>query len=775
MTKNGMKTRQISRKSLALKHVKCGLHVFPLHTVVSGRCSCQAGSDCSHPGKHPRTPNGVKDATTARPIIKGWWKKWPDANIGIATGRSSGIFIVDVDGDVGKASLKKLQAKHGRLPETVTVKTGSGRHLYFQCDGLRIGNSVGTLRSGIDVRGEGGYVVGVGSAHVTGARYRFANGKGLEAIEIASAPEWLLGLVRKRASDRTKTRAAKLNSIPENKLDRALAYAQSALRRELERLGKAPKSQRNHTLNIAAFKLGQLVPYGILDPEAITQRLIQTARSIRLDEGEIERTIASGLSAGRQNPRPLPFVKSAERHPDARPPLTSKDEVTKELAHLGETDTDNAQRFASRFADKILYTPGRGWLVFDGKRWRHDDVKQVVELAKETARLIAAESAHLQSDTARGERSRFAKQSLNRGALERMIELAKSLLVVEDNRLDADPWLLNVENGTIDLRTGRRERHDPRDLLTKIAHVKADRRAKCPQFHKFLDRVAGGDSKLVRFIQKAVGYSLTGITTEQVLFFVYGKSGGNGKSTLVNLIRDLLGDYGIHTPTETLLVKQYDNAIPADLARLDGARMVTAIEANFNRHLDEAKIKSMTGGEPITARFMRQNYFQFTPVFKLWLVANDQPRVRGTDKAFWRRMRVIPLTIKIPEAERDPNLSSKLRAEGPGILAWAVRGCLKWQSSGLAMPRAIKRATSEWRKEMDHLKRFVADQLDIAPGIKVGAAQLFDRYRHWCVQHGEEAISVQDFKAKLQETLDVTHFRAKGRSWWRGIKLRVDG
>ena len=392
---------------------------------------------------------------------------------------------------------------------------------------------------------------------------------------------------------------------------------------------------------------------------------------------------------------------------------------------------------------------------------------------RQTARLIADESAHLQSDTARAERSRFAEQSLSKGSLDRMLELAKSLLAVEDARLDADPWLLNVENGTIDLKTGRREKHDPRDLLTKIAPVRADRQREVSQCSKSSSSASPAMTLTCQaFIQKAVGYSLTGITTEQVLFFVYGKSGNNGKSTLVNLIRDMLGDYGLHTPTETLLVKQYDNAIPADLARLDGARMVTAIEANFNRHLDEARIKSMTGGEPITARFMRQNYFQFVPVLKLWLVANDRPRVRGTDEAFWRRVRGMPFTVKIPEAERDPDLLTKLRAEWPGILAWAVRGCLKWQSEGLGEPDVVRSATKAWQQEMDHLKRFIAEMVDIAPGYKIAASQLFDRYEKWCGQHGEQSLKIQDFKAKLQESLDVTHTRVKGRSWWRGIKFR---
>jgi putative DNA primase/helicase len=538
------------------------------------------------------------------------------------------------------------------------------------------------------------------------------------------------------------------------------------------RLAKAPKHQRDDTVNRAAFKLGQLVPYGILDAAEITRDLAAVARTIGLDESEIEPTIASGLKAGGQCPQRLPFLKSNDRIKSAEPSVKSDDELAAELARLGETDTDNAQRFANRFGAKVLYTPGRAWLVYDGKRWRHDDVGQVVELAKQTARLIAHESAHLQTDDARAERSAFAQQSLNKGSLDKMLDLAKSLLAVEDARLDADPWLFNVENGTIDLRTGRREKHDSRDLLTKIAPVRADRDAKCPLFKKFLKRITGDDADFQAFIQKAVGYSLTGITIEQVLFFVYGKSGNNGKSTLVNLFRDMLGDYGLHTPTETLLVKQYDNAIPADLARLHGARMVTAIEANFNRHLDEARIKSMTGGEPITARFMRQNFFQFVPVLKLWLVANDRPRVRGTDEAFWRRVRVIPLTIEIPLAERDLDLLTKLRAEWPGILAWAVRGCLKWRRKGLVEPDVVRSATKGWQQEMDHLKKFVADQLDIAPGLKIAAYQLFDRYKKWCDQNGEQSLKIQDFKAKLQESFDLKHTRIKGTSWWHGIKFR---
>ena len=188
----------------------------------------------------------------------------------------------------------------------------------------------------------------------------------------------------------------------------------------------------------------------------------------------------------------------------------------------------------------------------------------------------------------------------------------------------------------------------------------------------------------------------------------------------------MMGDYGAHTPTETLLVKQYDSSIPADLARLAGIRMVTAIEANFNRHLDEARIKGMTGGEPITARFMRQNFFEFKPCLKLWFGANDRPRVRHTDAAFWRRVRVLFFAVEISESERDPELPKKLRSEWPGILAWAVRGCLKWQAEGLVEPACVRLAASDWQKQVDHVQRFVEETVIFGVENEVQAASMYE-------------------------------------------------
>jgi putative DNA primase/helicase len=352
----------LSRKKQALSYARRGWRVLPLYTIKHGKCTCGKGAACTHPGKHPQTPNGVKDATTDRDRIKGW--TWPDANIGVATG--NGLSVLDVDGEVGQKNLKVLEAKYRPLPVTVTVETGKGRHYYFKCDvDVHIGNSVGRLGDGIDVRGDGGYVVGAGSRHNSGHIYRFVDGRGLGQIEIAVAPKWLVPLVAAKPATNDQL---ELPAIPAEKLERAKAYAVAALRREVDRVGKAPKHQRNDTLNRAAFKLGQLVPYRILNSQTVAEELTKAARDIGLDESEIEPTIASGLNAGRQHPRRLPFLRSDQQTRTVEPPQKSDDVVTKQLAELGETDTDNAQRFANRFGTKVIYTPGHGWLVFDGKR-----------------------------------------------------------------------------------------------------------------------------------------------------------------------------------------------------------------------------------------------------------------------------------------------------------------------------------------------------------------------------------------------------------------------
>jgi putative DNA primase/helicase len=299
--------------------------------------------------------------------------------------------------------------------------------------------------------------------------------------------------------------------------------------------------------------------------------------------------------------------------------------------------------------------------------------------------------------------------------------------------------------------------------------VAFDPAAKCPRWKSCLREVCGGDRDLIRYLRRAVGYTLTANTDEQVFFMINGP-GGTGKGAFVNTIREMLGELGQNTPFATFLAKHFE-PIPADLAALKGARMVVASESNPNQQIDEAKIKAFTGGDPITARFLYQNFFTFKPTGKLWLVTNDLPQVRSTSDAFWRRARVIPFPIKVAKRRVDKQLGEKLRAELPGILAWAVRGCLAWQKHGLGTCAAVKAATKTWREGADHLGRFVRDCLVLDGKGKISSSEMFSRYQAWCADHGEQALSIKALKVRLTE-FDLTHKRVSDGSEWRGARFR---
>lgn len=463
--------------------------------------------------------------------------------------------------------------------------------------------------------------------------------------------------------------------------------------------------------------------------------------------------------------KPLELVRilSTEIHSPQK--LDSQDYCFK------HTDLGNAEKLVTLHGKDLRFCPNWNcWLVWDGTRWAKDDTGEVYRRAIDTVRHRYSEAVLTTDSQARRELANHATKSENGIKLKMMVEVAKYLpgIPVTPDQLDQNPLLLNLTNGTLDLQTGQLLKHRREDLITKLASVDYCPTAECPSWMAFLNRVMNDNHPLINFLQKLTGYCLTGKTTEQVLAILYGV-GANGKSTYLDTISKLLGDYAQQTATETIMVKRNDG-IPNDLARLKGARFVAAVEAEEGKRLAEALVKQLTGGDKITARFMRAEWFEFKPEFKLLLATNHKPEIRGNDLAIWRRIRLIPFNITIPEAERDPDLSRKLEEELPGILNWAVKGCLLWQSEGLKAPDEVLIATNEYRAEMDVLSAFINDCCVVNPHSKAASSQIYSAYVEWCAQNGEKALPQRGFGMKLKER-GFTPGHTRQSRFWGGIGL----
>ena len=443
-----------------------------------------------------------------------------------------------------------------------------------------------------------------------------------------------------------------------------------------------------------------------------------------------------------------------------------------DLADFRATDLGNAELLVRRHGDALRFCHAWAkWLCWDGTRWAVDDSGEVHRRAASTVRELYGAVGSIVDDERRKAIAKHAVNCEAKSRLDSMVHLAanQAELVIRPEDLDTNPMVLNVTNGTVDLCTGELRPHDRGHHISKLAPVKYDPEAQCPQWLRFLHRIFDGHAKLISFVQRACGYSLTAKTGEQCLFLCHG-TGANGKSTLLETILHMLGDYALMTPSETLLLKRTEG-IPNDVARLRGARYVSAIETEENRRLAESRIKSLTGGDTISARFMRGEWFDFEPEFKLWLGTNHRPHVKGTDLAIWRRIRLIPFTVTIPPAERDPELKDKLKAELPGILRWAVLGCLEWQRRRLDPPDAVRLATADYRKAEDQLGRFVEECCETGDDdLTTPSRRLYNRYKAWADDTGERPLHEKGFGERMTER-GFKRVKTKAANVYRGITL----
>jgi putative DNA primase/helicase len=390
--------------------------------------------------------------------------------------------------------------------------------------------------------------------------------------------------------------------------------------------------------------------------------------------------------------------------------------------------------FAARYGSTWRYVEAWGcWLHWDGRRWKREKTQLVVHLIRETVAELLKRTPQRVPGNVVAIAERYAQTTR---------EVAR-----DETLWDADPWLLNCPNGTVDLRTGALRPHSPHDHLTKVAHATPG--GGCPLWKEFLFAVTGGDSEVQAYLQRTVGYWLTGITSEQVFFFAYG-TGANGKSVFVNTLLTILGDYARSAPTETFMMTRMERH-PTELAGLRGYRMVAAVELSRGARWNESRLKMLTGGERVTARFMRQDEFEYQPQLKLLIVGNHRPSLRSVDEAMRRRLHLLPFEVTIPKEDRDPDLTVKLLAERDGILAWALQGCLDWQREGLNPPPPVRAATEAYFSSQDTLGRWLDECCQQGPNMRAASGELFDAWKQWCEANGEFVGPRNDFSQALSD------------------------
>jgi putative DNA primase/helicase len=463
-----------------------------------------------------------------------------------------------------------------------------------------------------------------------------------------------------------------------------------------------------------------------LDLAATVARLASLA-PLAYDQQRVEEATRLGVRIGTLDTEVQRVRSSAFEHPvsdDARPPEF--------------TDESLALRFTATHQDRLRHIAGWGkWCVWSGSVWRSDDTM----LAFDYARTICREASAQCTDDAVAANVAAARTV---AGVERLAKADRRHAATVD-QWDGDPWLLNTPGGVVDLKTGKMRHHRPDDHMTKITAIAPG--GECPLWLTFLAKATGGDAELQAYIKRMCGYALTGSIREHALFFAYG-TGANGKGVTINTLTGLMGDYAAVASIETFTASTSDRH-PTDLAMLRGARLVTAQETEEGRRWAESRIKAMTGGDPITARFMRQDFFTFAPTFKLLIAGNHRPGLRNVDEAIRRRFNLLPFAVKIAAADRDHDLPEKLKAEWPGILKWAIEGCLEWQRDGLAAPPAVIDATAEYLEAEDATASWMVECCITDGSLHSGSSSLFASWKTWAEAAGEHPGSQKGFSQKL--------------------------
>lgn len=451
--------------------------------------------------------------------------------------------------------------------------------------------------------------------------------------------------------------------------------------------------------------------------------------------------------------------------------FVNQDETPK-IQKFSLDDTGNAQRLLNLYSEDIRYSHiNKLWYYYSGDKWTADNIGKMKLLAETAIEKMKEEFTLCDTEDEEKALLRHIKSTRSNKGKENMIKECMHRVPILPHELDSNKYLFNCTNGYIDIKDGQLHPHDKSKYFTKMSNVEYTDKIDCPMWEKFLDEIFSSDKELIRFIQKAIGYSLSGYTNEQCMFVLFG-NGLNGKSVFLDIVSDIMGDYAMNIQPETLMVKKFSNNANSDIARIKGARFVTTVEPDDGMRFAEGLIKQLTGGDKITARHLYKDEFEFTPEFKIWLATNHKPIIRGTDDGIWRRIYLIPFNVKIAKEKIDKNLKYKLRNELSGILNWAVQGALLWQNEDLEPPTIVQKETYAYRKEMDVITMFIDECCVVDSKAEVKTNEIYSAYKQWASDNGQYVMSSTKFGRELGNKFEKR--RSINNKFYIGITLLDD-
>lgn len=723
-------------------------------------------------GKQPLTPHGFQDGSIDPAIITAWWDKWPTANIGLACDKSG---VIALDGDpqhYDEESQALMDALRRDYPTAAQSTPTRGVHLIYMTPvGVGLSNSPGVLPPGIDVRANG-YILLTPSIVVykgddaiakrvedgfTG-HYRWLDQPDQAVPQ--PLPEHVLEMLKPKQVERPPSVIPSTNGhyAPSDKDNR---YARAALEKEIDILSRTPEGGRNEQLNKSAFSLGQLVAGGALDRNEVIDRLGDAALSIGLDERGTARTILSGLNSGAKEPRGVPETPRLIFRKRLDEDAKDIDEESL-LLNTERTDLGNALVARALHGKGLAYTSEMGWLYRSSTHWERDEA--CAEPTLDAIDTLRRRSEAVLRKMAGQEGIVKALQPITPSAkhVRDLLFMLRPMITMDQKEFDAEPHLLNCKNGVIDLRSGDLVTHDSSDRFTYCVNAEYVPDAWIDGMYPALvAQWFNSDAEHIEYIQRALGYSITGESREECMFYLVGERGRNGKGTMINGVADILG-----VPlTQTVTMKAFTNktADPQGflIAPLHNARMAIASEKSKGLTLDEELLKTVTGRDSVQVAFKGRTPFNFTPKFKLWLMANNPPKGDPSDDAFWSRVRVLAMPNSY-QGKEDNTLKDRLRSdeERRATLSWLVLGAIHWYRAGLGRAEWVHTETQRIRTEQDTILQFTDACLEAADGEDSTLSGVYLAYEGWCEAEGIQAKAKNTLSRELHLRGYATEIRS---------------